>query len=131
VKANRDRGNDVGHLFFRDIYMNDVKNALIISEYYPKILPPGTELPQPITRLTPHFHDITIENLTAIGSGSAGAIVGLPEAPVAGVILHHVKILAQTGLTVGFAEVSGHDVTVQADDGPSILKGAGAVVSLH
>ena len=43
VKANRDRGNDVGHLTFRDIDMKDVKNALIISEYYPKVLPPAGE----------------------------------------------------------------------------------------
>ena len=28
VKANRDRGNDVRHLLFRDIDMKDVKNAL-------------------------------------------------------------------------------------------------------
>jgi polygalacturonase len=131
VKANRDRGNDVSHLFFGDIDMINVKNALVISEYYPKILPPGTELPQPITRLTPHFHDITIENLTATGSTSAGAIAGLPEAPVAGVILRHVKISAQTGLTIGFAGVSGQDVSVQVEDGQSIVKQAGAKVSLH
>ncbi|MFY9856050.1 MAG: glycoside hydrolase family 28 protein, partial [Terracidiphilus sp.] len=30
VKANRDRGNDVGLLFFRNIEMKDVKNAVII-----------------------------------------------------------------------------------------------------
>ena len=41
VKANRDRGNDVSHLVFRDIEMKDVKNALVISEYYPHILPPA------------------------------------------------------------------------------------------
>jgi polygalacturonase len=131
IKANRDRGNDVGNLLFREIDMIDVKNALVISEYYPKILPPGTELPQPITRLTPHFHDITIENLTATGSTSAGAIAGLPEAPIAGVILRHVKIGARTGLTIGYAEISGQDVTVQAEDGQPIMRQAGAKVSLH
>jgi hypothetical protein len=108
-----------------------VKNALVISEYYPKVLPPDTELPQPVTRLTPYFHDITIENLTAAGSFSAGAIAGLPEAPVAGVVLRHVKIGAHTGLTIGFAEVSGHDVTVQSEVGQPIMKQAGAVVSLR
>lgn len=40
IKANRDRGNDVSDLVFRDIEMKDVKNALIISEYYPEVLPP-------------------------------------------------------------------------------------------
>ena len=39
VKANRDRGNDVSNLVFRDIDMKDVKNPLVISEYYPRILP--------------------------------------------------------------------------------------------
>ncbi|MGC2300759.1 MAG: glycoside hydrolase family 28 protein, partial [Acidobacteriaceae bacterium] len=32
IKANRDRGNDVSSLFFRDIDMKNVKNAIIISE---------------------------------------------------------------------------------------------------
>ena len=131
VKANRDRGNDVGHLFFSDIDMVDVKNALIISEYYPKILPPRSDEPQPITRLTPHFHDITIENLIATGSISAGAIAGLPEAPITGVTLHNVRINARTGLAVGFAKVSGREMTVQAEDGPSIIKSDGAVVLLR
>jgi hypothetical protein len=131
VKANRDRGNDVSHLFFRDIDMKDVRNALIISEYYPKVLPPATETAQPITRLTPRFHDIVLENVTATGSQSAGAIVGLPEAPVAGVVLKNVKISAKTGLTIAYAEVTGEHATVQADSGEAIMKQAGAKVTLR
>jgi hypothetical protein len=131
VKANRDRGNDVGHLTFRDIDMKDVKNALIISEYYPKILPPDAEAPQPVTRLTPHFHDIVLENVTATGSASAGAIVGLPEAPVTGVILRNVKIGALHGLTIGFAEVTGEGVVIEAGEGQAIAQQAGAKVALR
>jgi polygalacturonase len=128
VKANRDRGNDVGPLLFRDIDMKDVKNALIISEYYPKVLPPDSESPQPITRLTPHFHDITLENVTAIGSTSAGAIVGLPESPVASVVLRNVKIGAQTGMTIGFAEVTESGVEVTAAGGLAMINLSGAKV---
>ena len=59
VKANRDRGNDVSDLVFRDIDMKDVKNPIVISEYYPRILPAAGEVkPEPVTRLTPHFHNI-------------------------------------------------------------------------
>ena len=130
VKANRDRGNDVGSLFFRDIEMKDVKNALVISEYYPKMLPPGMEAPHPLTRLTPHFHDITIENLNAVGGESAGAIVGLPEAPVRGVTLRNVKIHAKQSLTIGYAEVSGEDVQITAFEGEGISRLAGAEVKL-
>ncbi|MGA7159347.1 MAG: glycoside hydrolase family 28 protein [Acidobacteriaceae bacterium] len=128
VKANRDRGNDVSHLLFRDIDMKDVKNALVISEYYPKIAPTGEVAPAPITRLTPHFHDITIENLTAIGSTSAGAIFGLPEAPITNVVLNNVHISAIRGLTISYAQVSTTNLKVDATEGESITKLAGAEV---
>ena len=131
IKANRDRGNDVGNLTFRDITMKGVKNALIISEYYPRILPQGEEMAQPVTRLTPHFHDIAIENLRADDSKSAGAIVGLPEAPVLNVVLRNISISAVHGLNVGYASVSGKHVTVTASDGPGIVRAAGANISLH
>ena len=131
VKSNRDRGNDVSHLVFRNIDMKDVKYALVISEYYPKILPPESETAQPVTRLTPHFHDIVLENVTATGSTMAGAIVGLPEAPIAGVVLRNVKISAKTGLSIAYAEVTGKNVTVQAETGEAITKQAGAKVTLH
>jgi polygalacturonase len=130
VKANRDRGNDVGHFVFRDIDMKNVKNALIISEYYPKVLPPEGEAAQPVTRLTPHFHDITIENLTAMGSDVAGVIVGLPESPIPGVVLRNVKISAQHGMTVSYADVTGTNVVVNAVEGEAITKLVGAKVTL-
>jgi polygalacturonase len=133
VKANRDRGNDVSNLVFRDIDMKDVANPLVISEYYPHILPPpGTVVTaEPVTRLTPHFHDITIENLTATGGKMAGAIVGLPEAPVDRIVLNNVKLSGETGLTVGYANITGTNVEVHADKGDAIIKTAGANVTIH
>ena len=130
VKANRDRGNDVGNFVFRDIDMKNVKVAVLISEYYPKVMPPDNEAPQPVGRLTPHFHDIVLENVTATGSGTAGVIVGLPESPVLGVVLKNVKISAETGMSIGYAEVTGSDVTVTAAKGEAITKMAGAKVDL-
>ena len=131
VKSNRDRGSDVGPLMFRDIDMKDVSNALIISEYYPNVLAPDGEAVLPVTRLTPHFHDITLENVTVTGSKSAGAFVGLPEAPITGVILRNVRISAQQGLTIRYANVSGAGVVVETSDGQPITKLAGAEILLH
>jgi polygalacturonase len=131
VKANRDRGNDVSDLSFSDIDMKDVKNPLVISEYYPHILPEGTVTPEPVTRLTPHFHDITFENVTATGAKMAGAIVGLPEAPVDGIVLKNVKLAGETGLTIGYANVSGTGLTVQAAQGEGIIKTAGGNLTTH
>ena len=130
VKANRDRGNDVGHMVFRDLDMKDVKTAILISEYYPKVLPDGNVAPAPVTRLTPHFHDITIENLTAAGSEAAGVIVGLPESPVVRVVLKNISIQAAKGLSVGFAEVSGEKVSIQPQSGEPVISLPGAKVSI-
>ena len=130
IKANRDRGNNVGNMVFRDIDMKNVKMALQISEYYPRVLPPDGEGPQPVTRLTPHFHDITLENVTATGSTTGAVIVGLPESPVKNVVLKNVKISAQHGMTVAYADVSGEGVVITAAEGEAITKLAGANVSL-
>ena len=70
-----------------------------------------------------------LENVTATGSTSAGAIVGLPEVPVTGVILRNVKIAAQHGLTVGYAEVSEHGVDVKVAEGLPVLNLVGAKIS--
>ncbi len=111
--------------------MIDVANALIVSEFYPKVLPPDPDLVQPLTRLTPHFHNITIDNLTAAGSASAGVIVGLPEAPIQRVVLHKIQIRAHKGLTIGDAEVSGDGVVVKTLEGEPITRLARASITIH
>jgi len=130
VKANRDRGNDVSNLVFRDIDMKDVKNPIVISEYYPRILPSeGAVAPAPVTRLTPHFHDIVLQNITATGAAMAGAIVGLPEAPVTDIVLQNVNLSGEKGLSIGYATVTGENVKVEAAQGDAIIKMAGANVT--
>jgi polygalacturonase len=131
VKANRDRGNDVSDLVFKNIQMKDVKNALIISEFYPHIYPPMPDNPAPITRLTPHFHNITVENVTATGSKNAGAIAGLPEAPIRDVVLKNVSIDAQKGMVISNAQVTATHFIVHSEKGPGITRLSGARLVLH
>ena len=129
VKANRDRGHPVYNLVFRNIKMKDVKNALIISEYYPRVMPPDGVSAAPVGRLTPYFSNIVLQNVTAVDSKNAGAIVGLPESPVKDVVLDNVSISAQKGMAIGYANVSGQNVEVKAAEGPAMTKLAGAAVS--
>ncbi|MGC8548792.1 MAG: glycoside hydrolase family 28 protein [Acidobacteriaceae bacterium] len=129
VKANRDRGNDVSDLVFKNFRLKNVKNALIISEYYPKIYPPTPDVAAPVTRLTPHFHNITIENFIATDSKNAGAIAGLPEAPVRDLVLRNVKIDAQKGMILSNAQVKATHFVVHAAKGKDITKLAGTELS--
>jgi polygalacturonase len=120
IKANRDRGADVSNIVFKDITMKDVKTAILVSEYYPKVFPEGEVAPAPVGRLTPLFHDITIENVKATGSKTAGVIVGLPEAPVKNIVLRNVDIQAQTGMRIAYADVTLDGLTVNASEGQAI-----------
>ena len=57
--------------------------------------------------------------------------MGLPEAPITGVVLLNVNLSAKTGLTIAYAEVTGEHVTVQAEAGEAITKQVGAKVTLR
>lgn len=120
IKANRDRGNQVYDISFKDITMENVKTSILISEYYPKVLPGGEVAPAPIGRLTPFFHNITIENVKSVNSPWAGVIVGLPESPVKDVVLTNVDIQAKKGMTIAYANVVGTNVKISAEEGKGI-----------
>jgi polygalacturonase len=123
VKSNRDRGNDITGLVYRDLVMENVNTPILISEFYPKI--PNSIVPAPVTRLTPHFHDITIENLKATGAREAAVIVGLPESPIKDLTLNHVHIDAQKGAKLAYVDVVSKDFVVKAEQGTPIEIGEG------
>ena len=117
IKANRDRGADVSNISFKDITMEDVKTSILISEYYPKAMPEGDVAAEPVQRLTPFFHNITIENVKSVDSPWAGVIVGLPESPVKDIVLKNVDIQATKGMQIAYAEVTASDLKVTATEG--------------
>jgi polygalacturonase len=119
IKSNRDRGGDIGNFDFRDLTMEDVGTPILITEYYPRI--PDRDSAQPVARLTPHFHDISITNLTAAGAKTAGFVVGLPESPITSVTLTNVHITAEKGMTISNAIVTRHAFDVKAASGPPFI----------
>jgi len=121
IKSNRDRGHDVSHLFFKDITMEGVKTAILISEYYPSVEPPADNRPQTIGRLTPFFHDFHIENVTATGSQVAAVVFGLPESPVKDLTMKNVHLSGTKGMTISDAQgVVLEDVKVTAQQSKAI-----------
>jgi polygalacturonase len=118
VKTNREKGGHVRALTYRNIKMQDVGQAILITAYYPKV--PDTDTAQPIQPKTPDIHDITIEHLTATGAGSAGGLYGLPERPLRDIRLIDVSIKAGKGLTVRHATASLKG-TIEAVKGPPVV----------
>ena len=118
IKANRDRGNDVSNISYKDIIMDGVTKASIsISEYYPQVMPSGPVAAQPVGPLTPHFHNIRIENVKGVNAAWAGAIVGLPESHVDDIVLKNVNIQAKKGLQIGYADVTADGLIISTTDG--------------
>lgn len=124
VKSNRDRGNDISDLSFKDVSMDGVKTSILISEYYPKVMPEGEVAAMPVGRLTPRFHNIRIENLRSVNSDWAGVIVGLPESPVVDTVLKNISIQAKRGMQIGYATVEIEHGEIVSEDGKGLTMGA-------
>ena len=128
IKSGRDRGNDIGGFTYKDISMEDVGVAVQITDYYgtPKGVNAENIGAAAVTRLTPHMHDISIENLTVKGAKMAMEIAGLPEAPIEGVRFKNVQIHSQKGARIAYAEVEGTGVVITPESGAPVTTGPGA-----
>jgi polygalacturonase len=133
IKSGRDRGNNIGDFVYKDITMQDVGTAIQITDYYgggatkegAAAVSPAAE-----TRLTPHIHDITIENVKVTGAKVAMDIEGLPEAPIQNVMLKNVQIDAAKGAKIYYAVVVSQGLVIKAQSGPPVMAGTGAKGSL-
>jgi polygalacturonase len=133
IKSGRDRGADIGDFVYKDITMQNVGTAIQITDYYgggATKAGAAAVSPAAVTRLTPHIHDITIEDLKVTGAKVAMDIEGLPEAPIENVVLKNVQIEAVKGAKIYYANVVSHGVVIHAQSGPPVVTGAGATGSL-
>jgi len=133
IKSGRDRGNDISDLVYKDITMEDVGTAIQITDYYSASGSKEGAVAvsmAAVTRLTPHMHDITIENLKVTGAKMAMDIEGLPEAPILNLTLKNVQIDAAKGAKIYYAVVDAQGLVIKPQSGPPIMAGAGAKGSL-
>jgi len=133
IKSGRDRGNDIGDFVYKDITMENVGTAIQITDYYgggaTKEGAAAVSM-APVTRLTPHMHDITIENVKVTGAKVAMDIEGLPEAPIMGLHLKNVQIEAAKGAKIFYADIAAEHVVVTPQSGAPITVGAGVTGNL-
>lgn len=120
IKSYRGNGGNVRGIHYSNITMTNVEYPIYFSEYYPHI-PSQSDTAQPITSLTPHYHDITLENLTSTGSVYGGVIVGLPEMPLTNIHLQNVNISALVGVQIRNATVDTSGVNINVSNGSSYI----------
>lgn len=82
------------------------------------------ETAMPVTPLTPHIHDITIQHFFASGARRAGLLAGLPEAPLRDIRLQHVSIASRgEGMVLRHVEGSFSGVKITAARGKPVEEG--------
>lgn len=130
IKSVRGRGGVVENVRFSNIQMTHVNPAITFTCYYmtnsagdpvPRF-PPEQDAAHPISETTPVFRDISVSNLTATCTESAGIIIGLPESLISNVDLEDVNLRAASGLTIRNArDIRLKNVTVSSQEGPPYL----------
>lgn len=152
IKSPRGKGGEVKNIVYRNTTMHNVEVPLVFSAYYKaapivqaevdkqlqaggftlgeQIYPPDSDPKQPFDKYTtPHFSNITVENLTSTGDSKAAAyIIGTPEAPLSGFHFSNVNIEATRGLRIRHAELETRGLSLKVKEGPVIQQDAGAVV---
>lgn len=122
IKSDRKRGGTVENLVCENITMKNVRGAITITSYYPRI--PATDDAQPVTATTPKYRNITLRNVTGSSSKAIGVIVGLPESNIENVLLENVTLTAEkTGLEIRNARgVELRNVKITAQQGPPVIE---------
>lgn len=104
-KSKRGRGGVVENIWIRNVSMIDIvtepvtfnlyyggKSAVEVLESGEKV--PAKVAPMPVDETTPCFRNIHIEHLTCSGARRALYFNGIPEMPIDGITLKHIRIRA-------------------------------------
>lgn len=131
IKSQRGKGGVIENIGYSDITMKNVDPAITFTCYYATNSAqdavqhdlPAEDASQTVNQTTPVYRNIRISNLTATCPRSAGMIIGLPESPIANVLLENFHITAaRTGLLIRNAKgIQLKDIQVSAQEGPPVI----------
>jgi polygalacturonase len=91
IKSRRGRGGGAENVRFDNWTMQNVGTAINITSYYmTEGEMPSTE-PEPVSKRTPVFRNISVSNITLDHARVAIDVEGLPEMPIANLRIHDVE----------------------------------------
>lgn len=105
MKSDRTRGGGERNITYSNLEISGVKNPIYITSYYPKTPKnPADDPAVPITPKTPLWENVVIRNVKISGGERAGIIWGVPEQPIADLILDNVVIEAEKSFIINHAK---------------------------
>lgn len=102
VKTQRGRGGVIDGILFKDIKAAQMGEMLQMTMEY------SGDLPKTNVSATPAIRNVVFDNVVFSGGRSAGRFVGLPEAPLEGVVLRNVVIPSNASYGECHDVVSSH-----------------------
>ena len=121
IKSRRGRGGVVEDLRFDNWTMENVGQAINVTNYY---MMEG-EVPsadEPVSKRTPIFRNIAISNMTINRARVVIDVEGLPEMPISGLRISDVIATGQIGMKAYHtAGLELHNVQINAESGPAFL----------
>jgi hypothetical protein len=116
IKSTRGRGGVIENVRFDHWTMDNVDEAINVTNYYTR----GPE--EPLSQRTPVFRNIAISNMTINNSPLMINVEGLPEMPVTGLQISNIIATGKVGMraynTLG---LELHNVQVNPEVGPAFL----------
>lgn len=120
LKSRRGRGGGIENVRFADWVMDDVGQAINVTNYYLMEGEVRRDAPEPVSNRTPVFRDIAISGMSIRRARIAVNIEGLPEMPIDGLRLSGITASAKTGLkATNTAALELRDVHIDAGSGPA------------
>jgi len=121
IKSRRGRGGTVEDSRFDNWTMEDVGQAINVTNYY-EMSGEIKRSAEPVSERTPVFRNIAMSNMTITRARVAIDIEGLPEMPVDGLRISDVIASAKIGMKAfNTLAMELHNVQINADEGPVFL----------
>jgi polygalacturonase len=116
IKSTRGRGALIENVRFDHWTMDNVDEAINVTNYYTK------SPEEPVSERTPVFRNIAISNMTINNSPLMINIEGLPEMPVSGLQISNIIATGKVGLRAyNTNALELHNVQVNPEVGPAFL----------
>ena len=119
IKSRRGRGGVVEDVRFDNWTMENVGEAIVVTNYYlMEGEKPTSE--EPVSKRTPIFRNIAMSNMTINGAEVLIDIEGLPEMPIQGLRISDVIGTGKVGMTARYTDgLELHNVQLNPESGPA------------
>ena len=122
IKSRRGRGGFIENVRFNNWTMNNVGEAIVVTNYYAMEGEVYTGDTTIVSNRTPIFRNIALSNITVNNAKTIMSIDGLPEMPIEGLRITDLIASGKSGMKASNTiDLELHNVQINAEKGPAFI----------